>query len=279
MKKISFFLAIFTFVFSSFSYADDKNGNFPTDILAAGNSYFYADAFVYSENSNLLNHTNEIGKFKRNYTDENFIARYGLYQNIDVSFGVPIFSDYKSRTFYTNGPTFISNKREGLGNLAFSGSYGIINEKTNPLSLKISLTGTPNNSGNETGSVKPSLDAGYQLNERARLYSGFSLTYTTNDNYANYNTVKFGWQYDIIKNLTIDVMANHSRINSVNAYKSYDENNIVVKFIYGINDRLYVLPSFENVWHSDIASKNNLITNQSTSQIRLYSIALKYLFN
>jgi len=260
------------------AYADDNNGNFETDILAPGKIYSTVGGVSYNENSNVISNGHP-GRYKRNYNLERIFVRYGLLKDIDISASLPYYSKYKNNTSYVNGPSFISNKLEGWGNLNFNISYGIINEKNNPFSIKASLSISPNNSGKTSGAISPNITIGYKFNDAARVYSSADLTYATSENYSDYKTFQVGAQYDFSKKLTIDIMTNYTIYPSFINYKSYSTNRYGVAFIYSVNDYLFIIPAFINSSHSDITSKNNINSNKSTSDIQTYQISLKYIFN
>ena len=261
----------------SMAHADDKNGNFSTDILSVGAAYVSGGATVFSEKSNLLSF-NRPGAYDRKYSFEGMTFRVGAWRDIDISITGGYYSDYKETVAYTNAPVRTYNSLEGWGNPSVSVSYGILNDPANPLSFKLQMSASPNTSGNSTGAITPAIYLGYKVNKSSRVYSSLLYRYPTRDNYAQQEIVRAGFQYDILDNLTIDGMGRFLNIHSAGTARSYNVKELGVELIWKLSDRFYLLPYFINSWRSDVTSKDNNTTNKATSGIQTYSISLKYVF-
>jgi len=274
LKYSTFSVALLSF---NLAYADDKNGNFNTDILSVGAAYVSGQATVYSERDNLLSF-NQQGTSAKNYSFEGLSVRFGAWQDIDVTIGGGYYSDYKETIAYRNAPVRTYNQLEGWGNPSLSVSYGLLNDPANPFSIKLVMSATPNIIGNSTSSVTPAVWVGYKINQYSRIYSSFRYQYVTQSNYANQEIFSSGFQYDVSNNLSVNGWGRLSIIDSVGTQKSFNIKDLGVDFIYKMSERLYLTPSFTNSWRSDITTKDNNTTRKATADIQWYQISLKYLF-
>lgn len=259
------------------SYADDRNGNFPSDILAVGNSYVFASIQKFSEQSR-FSYNNNPGRFDKKYTSEAVTIRRGVFENVDIAVSGIYFSDYTTKRAIFNGPSATAHTLEGWGNPAFNISYGLINDKKNPFSLKLSVSASPNTSGNSSGYISPYMTFGYKLNDVSRLHARAALDYAMDANYANAQGVRFGGQYDFNSFFTFEMNAEFKNINSVGMSKSYYINSFGFDVIYKAADNFYIAPSFTNGWRSALTSKDNVASYKASSELRSYALAVKYLF-
>ena len=84
------------------AYADDRNGYFPTDILAVGRSYATFATMHTSEHRHMT-FRNVPGDYDKQLTIESATIRHGLFENVDLTLGMAYNSQYKSTQFYANG--------------------------------------------------------------------------------------------------------------------------------------------------------------------------------
>ena len=276
---IAFFSALLA---SAHAQADDRTGNFPTDILAVGNSYALAGTSIFSERSDYLriNKRSKMipGSYDSHVTTGVMAVRHGLFENTDVTVSLPYSPVYDFTTASAGSDPQTTTSQRGWGSPSVTVAYGLVAGATRPYSVTASLSAVADITDNSTGSMTPSLKFGYKLTDTSRLYATMEVYYPTKAHATTQEDARFGGQYDIGPSLTLDLSAQQTRYNSNSLYNSYFKTAAVIELYYKVSENFVVSPSFSNEWRSDKTRSTDIAVYKATSDIRTYSFSAKYLF-
>ena len=283
MRKAAIFLALSgALATASQSFADERTGFFPTDILAVGNSYVNAGVSVYSEHSDYVRITRrgviQPGGYESHVTSATMTVRRGLFENADVTVGLPYQPVYEFTTVYAGSEPQKINAQKGWGSPSFRIAYGLVGDASKPYSVAVALTAVADMMGNSTGSTTPAINLGYKLNDYSRLYTMADLYYPTRTGGSRQQTVRFGGQYDFSTALTLDLSARYTHFNNTASNISFHNSGLELDFFYKITDNFYLYSAIVNEWRSDRGNKNRLSVYKGSSDLRTYALGLRYLF-
>ena len=283
MKKLATLIALAaTLAAATQSRADDRTGDFATDILAVGNSYALAGASISSERSDYTRKSKRgtiyPGSYESHVTTGAVTVRHGLFENTDVTINLPYQPAYDFTLAYAGSLPQKGDDQRGWGAPSVRIAYGLLRDASKPYSVAVSLTGVADMMGNSTGSVTPSLGVGYKLDAASRLYATINLYYPLRGTGSAQEQLRLGGQYDFTPSLTLDLSARHTHLNSTSMYETFHKTSAQLDLFYKITENFYVSPSFINEWRSDKANKSGIGVYKSTSDIRTYALSMKYLF-
>ena len=253
MKKLATLIALAaTFAAAAQSRADDRTGDFATDILAVGNSYALAGASISSERSDYTRKSKRDtiypGSYESHVTTGAVTVRHGLFENTDVTINLPYQPVYDFTTVYAGSVPQKVDEQRGWGSPSVRIAYGLVGDASKSYSAAVSLTAVADMMGNSTASLTPSLSFGYKLNKTSRLYATTDIYSPMRTLASTQQMLRFGGQYDFTPSLTLDLSARQTHFNSTNSYESYRKTSAQLDLFYKITENFYVSPSFINEW-------------------------------
>lgn len=264
------------------SFADERTGFFPTDILAVGNSYVNAGFSVFSEHSDYVRITKrgkiDPGSYESHVASWAMTLRHGLFENTDVTVNLPYHPVYEFTTANASGAPQKVDAQKGWGSPLFRIAYGLVGDASKPYSVTVALTAVADMMGNSTGSTTPAINLGYKLNDTSRLYTMADLYYPTRTGGSRQQTVRFGGQYDFSTALTLDLSARYTHFNTTDSNISYHNSGLELDLFYKITDNFYLSSAIANEWRPDRGNKNRLSVYKGSADLRTYALGLRYLF-